>query len=317
MKVNLEHHQQYLVEEFAEDYLEHRMPRRDLLRRVLLVTGSVPLSASVLLALGCGDSDDEPAAPPTATVPPVVTTEAGVGPKVSPSDPAIEAGKVQFPDGTGQVFAYLARPRAPGSYPGVLIVHENQGILEHFEDVARRFAKEGFVGLAIDLLSRRGGTAPDPMVSQGILGQLSRNDFVEEMTLAVNYLKAQSFVRAGAIGAIGYCFGGNQVWEIAMANPDIKAAAPYYGSLREELFEPLGSTRVAFMPVYGANDTRITGQAGRVEERLKASGRPYEIKIYEGAGHGFFNEDKTAYHQPSAAEAWKATLAWFRRHLTG
>jgi carboxymethylenebutenolidase len=320
MSNKLEHHQQYLIEEFAEDYLAHRLLRRDLLRRVLILTGSVPLTASMLLALGCGDSsgdDDEPAAQPTNTAVPLATTEAGVGPGVAPTDPAVQAQDVRFPGPATELLGYLARPSASGPFPGVLVIPENAGLLDHFKDVARRFAKEGFVALALDPISRSGGTTPNMEAVTAAYRAIDGAQLTEDMKAAVGYLKSQSFVRANAIGATGFCFGGGQTWEIALASPDVKAAVPFYGSLRAELVEPLGQTQVAFSVMYGETDTRITGQREMVEERLRAAGRPYEINVYQGAPHAFFNETKpNSYNQAAAVASWKSMLAWFRRYLT-
>jgi carboxymethylenebutenolidase len=317
MTTKLQHHQTYLIEEFVEAYQEHRMERREMLRRVVLLTGSVPLTASVLLALGCGDSDDEPAAPPTATTVPLATTEAGIGPGVSPTDPAIQAQDVRFPGPAGELIGYIARPTANGRYGGILIIHENQGMIDHFKDVARRYAKEGFAALAIDLLSRQGGTPADMAAVMAAYRNLTGDQMVADMTAGINYLKGQSFVRSNAIGATGFCFGGGQTWEITIANPDVKAAVPYYGTVAADKLERLRQTQAAVMAVYGGNDTRVNAQIPAVEEQLKASGKPYEIKVYEGANHAFFNEGRGAqtYNQQAAADAWKATLAWFRRNL--
>jgi carboxymethylenebutenolidase len=225
---------------------------------------------------------------------------------------------VRFPGPSSEIHGYLARPAASGSFPGVLIIPENQGLQAHFKDVARRFAKEGFVGLAFDPISRSGGTAVAANMEAITAGYraISTEQLTDDMKASVAYLKSQSFVRANAIGATGFCFGGGQTWEIALASPDVKAAVPFYGSIRQDLVDPLGRTTVAFSVMYGENDTRITGQKDMVEERLRAAGRPYEIKVFDGAPHAFFNEDKAnSYHAQAAAESWKGMLAWFRKHL--
>ena len=320
MTTKLSHHQQYLIEEFAEAYVDKRMERRELLRRVVLLTGSVPLTATMLFALGCGDSDDDaPAAAATATtVPaPFATTEAGVGPGVPATDPSIIGADIKLKGQAGDVLAYMARPAREGTYPAVLIIHENQGLLEHFKDVARRFAKEGFVGLSIDLLSRKGGTTTDMAAVMQAYRELTTADFVADMKSSLDYLKAQPFVKPAALGVTGFCFGGTQTWSILMNAPELKAAIPFYGSLDPALQPDLAKTKAAVMVVYGGNDARITAQAPMIEEQLKAAGQPYEIKIYEGAGHAFFNEGRGApYNATASADAWKSMLGWFRKYLT-
>jgi carboxymethylenebutenolidase len=194
------------------------------------------------------------------------------------------------------------------------LIHENRGLLDHFKDVARRYAKEGFAALAIDLVSRRGGTGADAAANTGALGNANPDDLVADLMAGLAYLKAQPYTQGKNLGVSGYCFGGGYTWEVAAASTDVKAAVPYYGSATRPL-EKLATTGAAVLAVYGETDTRITGQAPQVEEKLKASGKPYEIKIYPGAGHAFFNETGMNYNAAAAADAWTATIAWFRRHL--
>jgi carboxymethylenebutenolidase len=320
--MDLNYHQRYVIEEFADDYKEHKLGRRELLRRVLFITGSVPLTASVLFMLGCGDSsNDEPATPAGgAAAPASPTSAAGTPPGVPENDPAIQAGPVEFPGPASTMKAYVARPRANGTYPGVMIIHENAGMLPHFTDVARRYAKEGFVGLAVDLVSRLGGTSTtDPAVNMAAL-RASTTDMVADLQANWNYLKAQPFVKANAMGVTGFCFGGGLTWQVAARNPEVKAAVPYYGPGGDpEMLDLLGNTKAAVLAMYGETDQNVNRTIPQVEEKLKASGRPYEIKIWPGAGHAFFNDTRmgTSYNEAAATGAWPATLAWFRKYLTG
>jgi carboxymethylenebutenolidase len=317
----LEQHQRYLIEEFAEDYQAHRLGRRDLLTRVLLITGSIPLTASLLFSLGCGSGNEaETPAPgaarsePTAAPSPTAARP-GVGPGVPENDPAIQASNVRFPGPASDILGYLARPAAAGTYPAVIVIHENQGLLDHFKDVSRRFAKEGFVALAIDLLSRQGGTSDNANQNTGGLGQTSPDNLAADMLAGVAYLKSQPFVKPSALGVTGFCFGGGQTLELAVSSPDIKAAVPYYGVMR--MPERLPQTNAAILAMYGSTDTRVTSTAPDVEQRLKAAGKTVQIKIYEGAGHAFFNDTRPqVYNEAAAKDAWDQTLAWFRRYLT-
>jgi carboxymethylenebutenolidase len=312
----LHHHQIYLIEEFAEAYLERRLDRRELVRRVLYLTGSVAGAATVLFSLGCGDSvDDTPAA--TGTTAPLPTTAAGTPPGVPEADPAIQAASLRFPGSAGyEVLGYLARPRASGAYPGVIVIHENRGLVEHTKDVARRYAKEGFAALAVDLVSRLGGTSSADMTRTMTALRASRDEMVADLTAGVNYLKQHAaFVKPTAIGVTGFCFGGTQTWELAIANADLKAAVPYYGSVGS--LDRLGEIKAAVLAIYAGNDTRITAQAPEVEQRLRAAGRTVETKVYPGVNHAFFNDTGASYNADAAADAWKTTLAWFRKYLTG
>ena len=316
-------YQRYLVEELADDYKEHEMPRRELLRRVALITGSLPLTAGVLLTLGCGDSDDDDTAEPAARAttapteaPATPPPASGPGVTVQPTDPAIQVREVSYRGQASDIKAYMARPASGTSFPALVIIHENRGLNEHTKDIARRYAKEGFVGLSVDLVSRKGGTPADNAQAGALLTQTPAAELVQDLVSSVDYLKQQSFVKANAIGVTGFCFGGGYAFELAVANKDIKAAAPYYGTAQNVL-DKLAETNAAMLVVYGGNDTRITGQSPQVEERLKAASKNYEIKIYPGANHAFFNDTGGSYNEAAAKDAWQVTLAWFKRYLSG
>jgi carboxymethylenebutenolidase len=310
--MQLNHLHTYLIEEFAEDYLERKMARRDLLRKVLLLTGSVPLTASVLFALGCGSSDDDEdvatPAPPTAT-----PAAAAVHGSVPADDPAVQGADVRFPGPASELLGYLARPKAEGTYPAVVIIHENRGLLDHFKDVARRYAKIGYAALAVDLLSRSGGTSTDANANTAALR--NPEGFVPDLVADVNYLKSQPFVKASAIGVTGFCMGGNYTFETAVASPDIKAAVPYYGVASNDVLTNLTKTNAAFLVIYGGNDNRVTSQRPVAEQALRDAGKTFEVKEYPGAGHQFFNDTAMAYNAEAAADAWTQTIAWFRKYL--
>jgi carboxymethylenebutenolidase len=194
MPVDLNPHQDYLIREFAEEYLESHMTRRDMMRRVLLITGSIPATASLAFTLGCGTAKDEAAratatataaakAPASATAAATATgtPRAAATPGVPVDDPALEAADIRFPGPAGELRGYLARPRGAGTFPGVLIIHENRGLLDQVKDIARRYAKEGFVALAIDLVSRAGGTnLQDAALNTGFLGRANPDDLVAD-----------------------------------------------------------------------------------------------------------------------------------------
>jgi carboxymethylenebutenolidase len=309
--LKLNPHQVYLLEEFAEDYLERRLSRRDLIHKALLITGSVPLAATSLLALGCGDSDED--AEPAVTQPPPTPT-IGAGTSVAEDDPAIQAQAVTYPGPAGELKGYLARPRTGGPSAGLIVIHENRGLVPHISDVARRYAKEGFVALAVDMASRGGGSTEDTNQNMALLMQTQPADHVMDLQAGLNYLKSQNFVRAGGLGVTGFCYGGGYTFDLAANSQDIRAAVPFYGSVTNAL-PTLPSTRAAILVVYGGNDTRITSQQPQVEQAL--AGKMFEIKIYEGANHAFFNDTGGSYNQPAAADAWPLAVGWLRRHLTG
>jgi carboxymethylenebutenolidase len=237
-------------------------------------------------------------------------------PIVREDDPAIRAERVEFPGPAGTVFAYLARPRGGPAVPGIIVVHENRGLVEQTMDVARRFAKEGFAALAVDLVSREGGTARFQGDTAQIPAALSRTpqaDLVADLTAGIAYLKTVEGIRREGFGVTGFCFGGGMAFALASASPEIRAAVPYYGNAR---VEDLAKSRAAFLIFCGETDTRITSQAQPVEAALRAAGRPVEVAIEPGAGHAFFSNGGQSYNAAAARDAWPRTLEWFARHLS-
>lgn len=325
MKMN--EYQRYLLEEFVDEYHERQMSRRGLLRRAVLIMGSVPAAAAALTVLGCGSGDDDDAATPAPTQAPPQTaaasasaaTTAAASASAAPSAAsttaagAANAGEISFKGSGSDLLGYLARPEKAGTYPGVLIIHENRGLLDHFRHVARRYAAEGFVALAVDLVSRGGGTKADAAANTGSLGSAKPDDLVADMVAYVSYLKAAEGVKAGGVGVTGFCFGGGYTFEAAIASPDVKAAVPYYGICR--LIDDLPKTQAAVLAMYGGNDNRVTSQSEKVKEQLAKTGKPFDVKVWPGANHAFFNDTGANYNAEAAKAAWTETLAWFRNYL--
>lgn len=329
----LNHLQEYLAQEFVDEYHEGHMTRRELLARILGITGGVASAATVLLALGCAPA---PTAIPTAGATSAPTKPSGAAPttaaaappgtpaagptlaarsplSVSANDPAITASDVTFPGEGVTIMAYLAQPSTAGPFPGVLVCHENRGLTEHIRDVTRRLAKAGYAALAVDLLSRDGGTAK--VDSAQAPGKLSadpgRN--VADFQAAFRYLQGLRAVQRENIGMTGFCFGGGVTWMVAAATPELKAAVPYYGA--NPPLSDVPKIRSAVLGLYGETDQRITSAVPAIEEAMKQNGKTFEKMIYPGAGHAFHNDTGGAWNQQAATDAWQRTLDWFKRYL--
>jgi len=260
---------QYLVEEFLEDYQEGQMTRRDALKRIAGIVGGLALAEGLLAAcMPPAASAPAPQASPTTapsqapTVQPATPTAAATpagtgGVTVSPDDPALEAGPVQFPGQGATILAYLARPKGNGPFPAVLVCHENRGLVEHIKDVTRRLAKAGYVGLAVDLLSRQGGTDKISDASQvpGLLANSPQQQLVQDFKDGLTYLQSQPFVSKDRIGMVGFCFGGGVTWRCATQIPELKAAVPFYGP--NPPIEDVPNIKAAVLAIYGQLDTRI------------------------------------------------------------
>ena len=192
---------------------------------------------------------------------------------IPPTDPAIEVGMVTYPGQAGQLVGYLATPKAATKAPGIIVIHENRGLLEHVKDVARRYAKSGFVVLAIDLLSRVGGTdkVTDPAQIPNLLSTADRNGVIQDMVSAVAYLKTNPKFAGPKAGVVGYCYGGGMTWLLATASTDIGAAVPYYGPAPDpiSLIQNLAGPVLAFYGRPIRASTR-TSRRSRVPSRSMA-----------------------------------------------
>lgn len=340
--------QQYLVEEFAEDYEEGRISRREALKMIATVSGSLLVANSILA--GCtpppttGPSAVSPATPthfaagPSSsaeTTPPLTveathestqtpTAEATAEPTqgaggsaygtVSPQDPAISAGDIQFAGEDTTLLGYLAQPQKEGSFPVVLVCHENRGLTEHIKDVARRLAKAGYTALAVDLLSRQGGTGTlDANQVPGMLGSIDPGQFVQDFLSGWQYLQDQPFTQAERVGMLGFCFGGGVTWLVATKMPELKAAVPFYGP--HPPLEDVPDIRAAVLAIYGELDQRITQGVPEIEAAMQENNKTFKKIIYPDASHAFFNDTGSRYNPQAAEDAWQRLLDWFGRYL--
>lgn len=273
-------------------------------------TAAVTASASASLTATAAVS-------PTASSSPVVspTVSGTPGVTVSPNDPAIEASSVSFTVGDVKLIGYLARPKTAVPHPAVLVIHENRGLLPHFEDVARGFAKEGYVALSLDLLSREGGTAAIGANASSALSSAGSARHVQDLSSAITYMAGLTYVNADRIGTMGFCFGGGLTWLMSVRNPNVKATAAFYGA-RPPL-EEVPNMQAAALGIYASLDNNINSTKAELEAALKANNKTHKMVTYDGANHSFFNDTGTRYHVPSATAAWTETLAWFGKYLKG
>lgn len=303
----------YVAEEFAEDYREGELERREFLRRSVLLGGSVVGARTLLATLGItGVSAAELAAAQTAAP---QNEPAKNRYQVAPDDPMIEAGAVTY-DALGRTnLAYLARPRGVASAPVVMVIHENRGLQPHIEDVARRVAKAGFIALAPDFVSSEGGTKKftDTALISSFIARTPAETHAAHGLEAVKFLRSQSGAQAERLGILGFCWGGGMTWLLSTKLPDLKAAIPFYGP--SPSFSEVPKIRAAVLGVYGAKDARITGNAAATQKALTDAGVRHEFLIYPGASHAFHNDTGANYKRDAAENAWATSLVWLRGNL--
>jgi len=135
------------------------------------------------------------------------------------------------------------------------------------------------------------------------------------MNAAVRSLQGLPSVRRDRIGAMGFCFGGGMVWRLATANPDLRAAVPFYGA--NPPIADVARIKAAVLAIYGELDSRINAGIPEVREAMQNARIVHEIVIFPGAQHAFFNDTWERYNDAAARAAWDRTLAWFDRYLKG
>ena len=291
--------QQYLLEEAIEDFQQGHSSYESLVRYL----DPLPQGHSILATI----SRDVAIEPAWAQVP-------AANPLVS-GNQAPESSHIKIPADGVQLDAYLAKTRGMDRGPAVIVIHENRGLVKYLEDVADGLASAGYIAVAPDLLTREGGT---PTLNTddvpNILTKIPSERHVGDLQAVVRYLQGRGDVTS--IGVIGFCFGGGLAWRLATENPDIVAAAPFYGS--NPPLENVANTKASIFAVYGALDDRINAGVGAIREALAKAGVTHQMTIYADANHAFHNHTNPGrYAAQAAKEAWTGTLSWFDRHLKG
>jgi carboxymethylenebutenolidase len=303
--------QRYLLDEFTEDYRAGRMSRRDFVVKAIGVAGGLAAASGLFAAVGLSAAEvaQAQAEPRLEQAQPNAVT-------VSHDDPDISVSDVRFPSADGSMLGgYLAMPSQLGTYAGIVVIHENRGLLEHHKDVVRRYAKAGFAAVAPDLVSHDGGTdAVNPDDVPGLLARADPQRHVGDATGAGAFIQAQDGVRDDAHGLTGFCFGGGVVWRTIGSDQSVIAAVPFYGP--QPPLDVVAHTRAAALGIYAELDTAITSSAPAVMGALEIAGVPHDYHVEPAANHAFFNDTGDRYNKDAATDAWMRAIAWFNQYLT-
>src|SRR5580704_4784801 len=235
--------------------------------------------------------------------------------QVPPDDSRIVAKRVDVPSpqGTGSIKGYLVGPAGTEKLPVVLVVHENRGLNPYIEDVARRLAIANFIAFAPDGLTSVGGYPGDDEKGLALFGQLDRAKMGEDFFTAAMWLKSRPD-STGKVGAIGFCFGGGVVNQLAVRmGPDLAAAVPFYGA--QPSAADAAKIKAPTNAQYGELDSRITDGWPAFDAALTQAQVAHEGHIYKGANHGFHNDTTPRYNEAAAKEAWQHTLDWLNKYL--
>jgi carboxymethylenebutenolidase len=301
------------------DGRETRLGRREFLRHLVLAGAGAGAGLVLLPGLsrapGAG-AVAGPAAPPALPgSPPDKPDPPGI--TVRPDDPAITAGPVEYTGIITPLMGYLSAPATPDVYPGILVLHDIPGMTEHVRDMTRRLAKAGYVALALDLLSRMGGTAKlgDPARVSEALSTITASQYLEDMDSSVSYLEARPLAAKSRIGVLGFGLGGSLAWLLLTQNPDLKAGVIFYGSLPSSTVIPRITTAV--LAIFGDGEQRNIQEITAFDAAMKQTGVAWAYKVESKASRGFFDDSRERYTPDAAKDAWSLTLDWYAKHLRG
>ena len=280
------------ITKLYDDYREGKTDRRSFLKKLTLAAGSSAAAMSIL---------------------PVLAETDKIEPFL-PNDDDIVSQFVNYPAPKMNVRGFLAHPKREGKFPAVVVIHENRGLQPHIQDVAKRFAKEGFLSLAPDALTPAGGTPEnDQARAAELMRSLNNDDNVDNFVAAVKYLKTHP-LSTGKVGCTGFSWGGAMTGQVAVHSNELDAAVPYYG--RQPATEDVAKIDAPIMAHYAENDPGINAGIAAFEEELKKQRKDYQIFIYEGAAHAFNNDTNPDRYHPQAAKlAWDRTVSFFKEKL--
>jgi carboxymethylenebutenolidase len=235
--------------------------------------------------------------------------------QVPPDDKRIKVGYevLQSPAGNGSIKGYLARPAKGKKLPVVLVIHENRGLNPYIEDVARRLALANFIAFAPDGLTSVGGYPGSDEKGAAAFRTVDGKKMTEDFVAAARWLKARPD-STGKLGAVGFCFGGGMVNQLAVRlGADLNAGVAFYG--RQAGAEDVPRISAPLLLHYAGNDQGVNTGIANYEAALKANNKVYTLHMYDGKQHGFHNDTTPRYDETSAKLAWTRTLEFFDKYL--
>ncbi len=236
--------------------------------------------------------------------------------QVPETDPRVVSERVTFssPEGHGEGRGLFVRPAGPVvKRPVVLVVHENRGLNSYIEDVARRVALAGFTAFAPDALHTVGGYPGNDDEGRALQQKLDREKIIEDFAAAARFLHAHPESN-GALGVVGFCFGGFMANTLAWRLPGIvKAAVPYYGG--QPAAEQAAQIKGSLLLHFAALDTRVNAGWPAYEQALQAAKIDYEAHLYPDVNHGFHNDTTPRFDKSSAELSWSRTIDFLNGKL--
>lgn len=200
-----------------------------------------------------------------------------------------------------------------GKNSSVLVIHENRGLNPYIEDVARRVAKAGFVALAPDGLTSKGGYPGNDEKGKQLQSEVDPVKLMNDFFAGFEYLKSREDA-SGKVGCVGFCYGGGVCNALAVAYPELSASVPFYG--RQAAEKDVPKIKAPLLLHYAELDKRINEGWPAYEAALKKNKKNYTAHMYPKVNHGFHNDSTPRYDEKAANLAWDRTIAFFKKHLS-
>jgi len=273
-----------------DEYTHKPLSRNDFLKRLAILTGSTTAALALLPML---ESNYAKAA--------VTNTE------------DLFTEYITYPAVTGEMKAYVARPKTETKYGTVIVIHENRGLNKHIEDVTRRAAHAGFLAIAPNALAPLGGTPENEDEARTLFTKLNADETKQNFMNIFQYLKTRKDSN-GNVGCVGFCWGGAMANTLAVNIHELKAAVAFYG--RQASAEDVPKIKASLQLHYASLDERINAGIPAYEAALKENNINYELYMYDGVNHAFHNDTAgTRYNEAAAKLAWQRTIDFFKKHL--
>lgn len=220
---------------------------------------------------------------------------------------------VQFSSNGGTTSGYLAPPEK-GSGPGVVVIQEWWGLVDHIKEVCNRFADEGYVALAPDLY--HGETTKSPDEAGKMMMSLRIDQAEKDLRGAIQYLLSHEATSGDKVGTVGFCMGGALSLYAASKNEQVGACVVFYG-IHPNVKPDLANLKAPVLGIYAERDQSTPPEVVHdLEKKLKALGKSVEMHIYPNVGHAFFNDTRRdVYDARSAEDAWRRTIEFLAKNL--
>jgi carboxymethylenebutenolidase len=277
-----------------DEYTHLTLDRRDFMNKLARLTGSAAAAAAVVPLLEANQA------------------RAAIVPE---DDARLKTETVTYQAASGEMKGYLAiAADASGKLPAVIVIHENRGLNPHIKDVVRRMALEGFLALGPDFLTPAGGTPADEDQARDMIGKLDQAQTVANAVATIEYLK-QHPSSNGKVGAVGFCWGGGLVNQLAVNSPELVAGVAYYGRVPAEA--DVAKIKARMLLHYAGLDERINEGIEGYRKALESAKVDHQIHMYEGANHAFNNDTSEARYSKEAADlAWSRTVEFLKGALS-